>query len=290
LFSLPIVIGILLLSIGLYQLIGIPIRFPPWAAVKALRKTGEKGKKATYRDVLIYPIARKVAPHIRLSPFRRESLERELKAAGQQEILPEYHMAIAYVSAGIEFLLSFCMLPIYPLSTAILAAYAVQHFFKLRKVPYSDKRRLAIEAEMPRFTSYVVQSLRQKQNLSVMLQNYCDHATETLKEELDILITDFKTKNPEAALVDFESRIDSVVVSDLVRGLIGVSHGEDMLVYLTSVEMRMNQMELASFEKEAARRQDKLGPASWVMMGSLFIIIAAIFGVQMYNQFKGFNF
>lgn len=63
-----------------------------------------------------------------------------------------------------------------------------------------------------------------------MLERFRMNAGESLSGELDILIADMRSSNYEAALTRFESRINSPMLSDVVRGLIGVLRGDDSAV------------------------------------------------------------
>lgn len=279
-------IAIILLAIGLYQLIGGPVRFPPWKSVKAISKL--TGKKVSFKETIEVPIARFLEPHIRLSPYRKDRLKTELSAAGRRET-PEFHTAVAIVNAGTFFFAGLAVLPVLPIGTAVLAAYSVFKYFNDRKVTDSDERRERIEAETPRFTSYIVQCMAHRPDTPSMIHGYRRIAGEDLGSELDMLYADMKTKNHEAALIDFESRIDSPLVSDLVRGIIGFEHGEDMQAYLLNVEARMNEHEIAALEKEAAARPDKLGPASWLLFISIMCLYMAVLGVQLFTSIKAFS-
>jgi hypothetical protein len=162
-------------------------------------------------------------------------------------------------------------------------------YFNDRKVTDGDGRRGRIEAETPRFTSYVVQNIAHRQDTPAIIHGYRKVAGEALGKELDILYADMRTKNHEAALIDFESRIDSPLVSELVRGLIGLERGEDMQAYLLNAEARMNEHEVATLEKEAAARPDRLAPASWALFASIMFLYMAVLGVQLFSSIRIFE-
>jgi hypothetical protein len=280
------ILVVVLLSVGFYQFTGGSLHYPPRASVKAIEKL--TGKKSTLRDRICFCLARRIEPLVHLSPYRKSRLQKELAAAGKT-ISPEFHTAIAIASAGLFLIAGLVMLPMVPFSSAGLFAYAVLRFFKLRKVKDSDEHRKKIEAETPRFTSYIVQSSTHRQAVPGMIQGYREIAGVALGAELDILLTDMRTKNNEAALIDFESRIDSTLVSELVRGLIGLEHGENMQAYLINVEARMNQHEIAALKREAEERPEKLTPVGWLLLASILGNVCVVYGNQLYQNFKLFG-
>lgn len=280
------ILVVVLLSVGLYKLLGGSLHYPPWASVKAIEKL--TGKKSTLRERICFPLARRIEPLVRLSPYRKSRLQKELTAAGKT-ISPEFHTAIAIVSAGLYLIAGVVMLPLVPFSSAGLFAYAVLRFFKLRKVRDSDEHREKIEAETPRFTSYIVQSSTHRQALIGMIQGYREIAGDALGAELDVLLTDMRTGNNEMAFINLESRIDSPLVSELVRGLIGLEHGEDMQAYLINVEARMNQHEIAALKREAEKRPEKLVPVGWLLLASILGNVCVVYGNQIFQSLKLFG-
>ena len=61
--------------------------------------------------------------------------------------------------------------------------------------------------------------------------------------ELDQTIADMKTGNYENALIHFETRIGSPMLSDVIRGLIGVLRGDDQRMYFKMICFDMRQIE-----------------------------------------------
>ncbi len=276
----------ILLAVGFYFVIGVSSCLPPWRTVKALEKL--TGEKISFLDRIIFTIAHFIEPVIHLSSYRRSVLEKELRAAGEK-VTPEFFTAVAVTLPGIYTIGALCLLPFYPIASAGIAIYAVRSYFKMRRVAESDVRREKIEAEAPRLTSYLVQSLPHRQDVVSMLQGYREVSGKELGSELDVLITDMRTSNPEAALINFESRINSPLVSELVRGLIGLEQGEDMRFYLQSVETRMNEREIAELKKEAEMRPEKLEPANWLLLGSVLLNFAVILGTQIFQNINIFG-
>lgn len=279
------ILVVLIFAYGMFCLIGFKFKLPSVKSVRAISKLTEK--KEPLKHIIVYSLARRIATLIHLSPYRQSQIALKLKATGKMTS-PELHIALAISTGLIYFLIGILFLPILPVASAIIIAYAVFRFFKELKVNGSDEHRIAIESEMPRFTSYIVQSTSHRSDLVSIIHGYRDVAGKELGVELDMLLTDMRTKNRETAIVDFESRINSPLVSELSRGLIGLERGEDMKGYLSNVELRMNEYEVAILKKEANKRPDMLSPASWILFLSIMAIYLAVIGMQLLASIKLF--
>lgn len=258
-----------LTAAGLWLIVSGILKFPPKVSVNAIDKlTGVKKSFSTkYRE----PVIKFIEPLIHIPVYKRETMCKDLGYAGINET-PEHYIANIVLNTLCYMAMSLILLPIYPVLTAVLMALSVLYFFNNFKIKDSDKRKAKIEAELPRFTSYLVQNLPRRQGLIPMIRGYREIAGKEFGQELDILITGLKTKNHEAALIEFEARINSTLVSDIVRGMIGIDNGENMQSYLCNIEVRMNENEIANLKKEAVKRPEKLVPASWLLFFSIMVI------------------
>lgn len=84
----------------------------------------------------------------------------------------------------------------------------------LLKAPQADR------GEIPRFALTVGQSLENDRDVLKILTSYRRVAGKDFGAELDQTIADMKTGNYENALIRFETRIGSPMLSDAIRGLI----------------------------------------------------------------------
>jgi tight adherence protein C len=81
----------------------------------------------------------------------------------------------------------------------------------------------------------------------------------------------------EAALTRFESRINSPLLSDIVRGLIGVLRGDDGAVYFQMLSHDMKQLELQRLKAKAMKIPPKIRVFSFILlMCFLFTYLAII--------------
>lgn len=282
-----------LMAVGLYNLLSHLLGIPPISSIRALARltgsnAGPKERMMSKAATMIQPLVSKC-----LSPYQKDQLQKKLDAAESVES-PEYFTSRAVADALIYLVVGMCLLPVMPpigpIFTGVLAFIAVRMFIRDMKVPFAEQKKAQIEAEAPRFASYVAQSVRHKADLPSIIEGYRPAAGKVFGHELDVLIADMRTKNPEAALIGFESRISSTMISDLVRGLLGLARGEDMSVYFSGLEVSMDDQDIANLSKEAMKRPRQLEPANWAIIISMMIIYAAVIGVQMFSGMNLFRF
>ena len=98
------------------------------------------------------------------------------------------------------------------------------------------------------------------------MENYKKNAGEQFAGELDILVADMRSSSYEAALTRFEARLNSPMLSDVVRGLISVLRGDDGAMYFQMLAHDFKQMELQRLKKEAQKIPPKIRVFSFVML------------------------
>ncbi|MEG1779434.1 MAG: hypothetical protein RR263_04970, partial [Oscillospiraceae bacterium] len=94
-----------------------------------------------------------------------------------------------------------------------------------------------------------------------------------------------KTGSTEKALSNFDARLNSVKVSELVRGLIGVYRGDNQELYFEMLTNNYLKSESEAIKKELLTRPEKLKPnIVMLLICMMFMFIAAI-GGYMSTQF-----
>ena len=183
-------------------------------------------------DVYAAKVSSKIAPYVRLDKMKRALLERTLKIAGNS-LTPECYVAKAWVIAGTVALCAVPMAFLIPLMVPVLIGVAVALWFSTyyTAFDYVKKRRKRMEKEIPRFALSIGQSLENDRDVLKILTSYRRIAGKEFGAELDQTIADMKTGNYEQALLHFEARVDSPLLSDVTRGLIGVLRGDDQRMY-----------------------------------------------------------
>ena len=124
----------------------------------------------------------------------------------------------------------------------------------------------------------IEQELKASRNVIGMLERYRSNAGKALKGELDILIADMRSSNYEAALTRFEARLNSPMLSDVVRGLIGVLRGDDSTVYFQMLAHDFKQLELQRLKAEAQKIPPKMRVFSFIMLLCFLLTYLVIIG------------
>ena len=113
-----------------------------------------------------------------------------------------------------------------------------------------------------------------------MLVSYRRIAGPYLSQELDTTIADMRTGNYESALLRFQNRVGSNMLSDIIRGLIGTLRGDDQQMYFKMLVFDMRQVEQSMLRKEAQKRPKQMQKYSMLMLLCILLIYAVVLSVQ----------
>ena len=250
-----------------------------------LARKQQSAKKEKLLDVYITKIAVLLAPFLRLDKLKRNRLQTALSIAGL-ELSPEVYTARAWVTAVAVGICAVPMAFLMPLLSPVLVGLAVALWFSTYYAAFDfvRKRRKLIEAEIPRFALSIGQNLENDRDVLKMLTSYRRVAGRDFAAELDQTIADMKTGNYENALLRFETRIGSPMLSDVVRGLIGVLRGDDQRMYFKMICFDMRQIEQNNLKKEAAKRPRKIQRYSMMMLVCIMIIYLVVLCTEVINS------
>lgn len=257
-----------LLSAGLYFILADMLKLPTLKTARAILGAGKESKKATKSvEAWLMSGAVRLSRHIRMDEYKRSRMDNVLKAAGFS-MTPEVYTAYAITKAGAILLGIVPCLVLLPLLSPILAVLAVLSYFKeSRKADEQLKaKRDQIEGELPRFVATIEQTLKSSRDVLAMLENYKKNAGSAFVLELDVLTADMRSSSYEAALTRFEARLNSPMLSDVVRGLIGVLRGDDSAVYFQMLAHDFKALELQRLKGRAQKIPPKIRVFSFVML------------------------
>lgn len=236
-------------------------------------------------DVYAAKVSSKIAPYVRLDKMKRALLERTLKIAGNS-LTPECYVAKAWVIAGTVALCAVPMAFLIPLMVPVLIGLAVALWFSTYYMAfdYVKKRRKRMEKEIPRFALSIGQSLENDRDVLKILTSYRRIAGKEFGVELDQTVADMKTGNYEQALLHLEARVDSPLLSDVTRGLIGVLRGDDQRMYFQMITFDMRQIEQNDLKKEAAKRPRLIQRYSMMMLLCIIMIYMVVLCVEVFDS------
>ena len=268
----------LFLALGLFFLAASLLKLPTIGAAKAMLGTVKQEKKAAKTaETYLMTVAVRLAKYIRMDEYKRNRMNNILKASGMN-ISPEVYQAYAFVKAGAILLGMIPCVFLIPLLAPMVIILSILTYFK--EIQKADERLKArrdeIEGELPRLVATIEQELKASRNVIGMLERFRLNAGESLTGELDILLADMRSSNYEAALTRFEARINSPMLSDVVRGLIGVMRGDDSAVYFQMLAHDFKQMELQRLKAKAQKIPPKIRVFSFAMLMCFLLTYLAI--------------
>ena len=268
----------LFLALGLFFLAASLLHLPTIGAAKAMLGTAKQERKgAKTLETCFMILAVRLSHYIRMDEYKKSRMGNVLKASGMN-LTPEVYQAYALVKAGTVLLAVIPCAILMPLLVPVVVVLALLLYFK--EGQKADEKLMAkreeIDGELPRMVATIEQELKASRNVIGMLERFKGNAGPALTGELDILLADMRSSNYEAALTRFEARLNSPMLSDVVRGLIGVLRGDDSSVYFQMLAHDFKQIELQRLKAQAQKIPPKIRVFSFVMLVCFLLTYLAI--------------
>ena len=274
---------------GAFLLLAELLKVPTYKAAKAIISMGKRTKKqARSSDAFILELAVRLSKYLPMGEYKKRRLAGELKSA-EIKMTAEVFMAQSVVKAGLVLLMVIPCLLIMPVVSPafVIAGIAVYWGEAGKPRKLVQAKREGIECELPRFVATITQELIASRDVLSMLESYQPGAGKAMKSELSITIADMRTGNFEAALTRFEARISSAMLSDVVRGLIGVIRGDDGVVYFRMLSYDMKQIELGRLKRLAIERPPKIRKYSFMLLGCMLLVYMGIMAYEIAKTLSG---
>ena len=252
------------------------------ATQRAMLSVGRQEKKqARSVEALLMGWAIKLAPHIHMDEYKRGRLKNTLAAAGLN-MTPEEYTAFAMIKTGAVLLTVIPCLLIFPMLALIVVLLAVAVYFK--EIRRAEEK---IEYELPRFVATITQELAASRDVLSMIEHYKQNSGPVFSAELDVLTADMRSGSYEAALTRFEARFNSPLLSDIVRGLIGVLRGDNGVHYFQMLSHDMKQLELQRLKAKAMKIPPKIRVFSFVLLMCFLVTYLSIIIYEIIHSLGG---
>lgn len=274
---------------GIGFLLAERLKLPSRAASRAMHSMGRNRKdKPNPLTLLMRELSGRLAGKLRLNDYRRAQLEADLRT-GDMTQTPEQFVAENLVRAGMVAVLA---VPVAFLSKflALLLLVVAILLYRLGSMTLRKKigaRLTRIELELPRFVANIEKTLPHSRDVLAMLESYRAGAGEEFGRELDITVADMRSGNDEAALTRLEARVGSSALSDVVRGLIGIPHGEDNSVYWANLSLKFSEAGRQNLREQAGKVPKRVRRLSLVLLGCFFLIYIVVIGEVLLNSLGG---
>lgn len=287
--NLILILFALFLTAGLYLILAEFFKVPTYKATKAILGTVKKNKKkARNSDAVLMELAVKLSKVLPMDDYKKRKLNATLKSA-EIPMTAELYVSLAIVKAALVLTCTIPCLLVMPILSPVFVIIGVAIYFN--ESNKADKlitaRRQEIEYELPRFVATLTQELQASRDVLSMLENYQKNAGAALKNELAITTSDMRTGNFEGALTRFEARVSSAMLSDVVRGLVGVLRGDDGVTFFRMLSHDMKQLEIQRLKKLALERPPKIRKYSFMLLACMLLLYMGVMGYQILGTMSG---
>lgn len=241
-------------------------------AVARHKMYGVKERKNKLMDQLGSLLGRFYKP----AENRTNHVGRMLSASGNAT-LPKVYLLRLTAQSLCWSLLGCIMLLRSPLLFLLCIAYAAfSHYLALHDLKEKYQQyQSEVEKDLPKLCSVINARLRSTKNVQAILESFLPIASAAMKGEITLTIADMKTGSAELALHRMETRLASSKVSDVVRGLISVLHGDDQSLYFQAKQHQMNNDCMTIRKKEIQQRSMKMTMPG--LLAFLFFFILLIY-------------
>lgn len=277
----------IMLSIGTFMTLSSILKLPTGRHIASLKKFNKDVK--TIMDIkedLCINIANHIEKFIKLEKSKKEKLKRNLKVANIKKTEENY---VAYaISNGIVWFLIFVILSLFIGKYLIFIGiiFGIKIYFKCINNAQNKIRetRQNIEKEMYRFASTIEQESKNHRDVIKIFENFKIGTNESFKREIENLLVDMRLTSYETALIRFENSINSTMLSEIVRGLIGMLNGDDNSEYFRMLSYKFKNFELNRLEKEAQKIPGKVRKFSMLMMFCMILLCAVAITLQIVDS------
>ena len=282
----------LLLTLGLYRLAQAVFAFPSGQSIQEIQNIhGKRNLSQRFQDALL-PLAKLFSKLFPMSDYRKKRLEADfarLRITQQ----PKDFISQAKARSLLIALIGVLFIPLgIPLLALLIAVISMLAYFQttqtIRKKVEAQNRE--IEAELPRLTEMLIYSLQDSRDLISFFEKYRKVAGKALGMELDRLILDMKTGNPETALRCMDARLSLPSFSALCAVLCGVHQGVDQQTSLLVLEQDMRTKERETLRRLMEKRPGRIKAASFILTMLLIFLFMVPLVILIINNLQGVGF
>lgn len=285
--DITILIPSVLLSFGIFMTFASILKLPTRRYISSVKNFNTTAKSISdMKESFCLNIANNIERFIKLEKSKKEKLKKNLRIANIKKTEENY---VAYAIANsIFWFLSFAILSLIFNKFLIFVGiiFAIKIYFNcLNEAQNKIKEtRENIEKEMYRFASTIEQESKNHRDVIKIFENFKTGTNENFKREIENLLVDMRLTSYETALIRFENSINSTMLSEVVRGLIGILNGDDNTEYFRMLTYKFKNFELNRLEKEAQKIPGKVTKFSMLMMVCMLLLCAVAITLQIVSN------
>lgn len=252
-------------------------------------KLTEINLKKIYKTEGLYSkLRKKIISYISKKSVLSESLIQNLKIrldlTGSDKEPYEYIFDSVFPSV-IFLILSIPVYFLSPLIGLLLSAIFILYgIMKIRGV-YSKYNEIKedIESHLCDFNRYIQRKMNETSDVYSIISSYSLYAKGYFLTELKKTISDMKTGDSNLALVNFDKRINSPMLSDIISGLLLIYSGEENKEYFILNEMKLTTYEEERLEQKAKSHGKRVKVMSIITLG-FFIMTYAVMMINVLSE------
>ena len=282
------IIFFILTVTALYNIAGIIFRLPMGRITKTLKNASMRNQKRSGSDIN-HQIAVLLSNIIVINEYKRKELEEKLAIADIDET-PEVYKAQGFLVI-LEFgLLAILLASVFPVFAAapIIIGFVMHRNHKNIVTNAVKDLQEQIDIDLPRFVYSMKQEMLVSHDVLTILERHKNDYSDHWRKQMSITVADMRSGNYEAALQRLEGRVGSTNLSEVVRGLIEMSHGSDMSVYWETLQVRFSEMRKAQLRKIVKKIPDKIHNLSLWLIGAMLSIYIVVLITQLAESMSVF--
>ncbi len=264
-----------LFGYGIYNILCFCLKIPDSVYVKPFRRFKTKTKSENFITEFKAKIYYKILNYIKIDELKRKKLEKNLFLANIDE-KPEEYIAEGLANLIFYLLIGILLAVINPLISIMIFIYSFYLYNKHKKYPYNQIsiNKTLIESELYRFVTTIEQELLIDTDVVRIIESFKNRTNDIFKKHLERCLTEMRTSNEISALKKLETRINSAMLSDVCRGLIALSRGENNREYFSRLVTSFKSIYINEKRKEASLLPDKINK-----YGICLFLVVLIIGV-----------
>ncbi|WP_317367357.1 hypothetical protein [uncultured Tyzzerella sp.] len=263
----------LVFGYGLYNCLCSILKIPDSAYVKPFRRFKTSTKSESIITEAKAKIYYQLLNYIKIDELKRKKLEKTLFLANIDK-KPEEYTAEGLSELIFYTLVGVALVMINPMMPVILIVYGFRLYNKHRKYPYTmiSINKVLIESELYRFVTTIEQELLIDTDVVRIIESFKNRTNDVFKKHLERCLTEMRTSNEISALKKLETRINSSMLSDVCRGLIALSRGENNREYFARLSTSFKSTYINQKRKEASLLPDRIKKYEIEVLVSLGLI------------------
>lgn len=258
---------------GIYNILCYFLKIPDSTYVKPFRRFKTETKSENIFKEFKVKIYYQVIKFVKIDELKRNKLEKNLFLANIEK-KPEEYVAEGLANLIYYIIIGLATVLIHPIMPLLVTAYGFYLYNAHKKYPYNQisTNKILIESELYRFTTTVEQELMIDTDVVRIIEAFKNRTNDVFKKHLERCLTEMRTSDEITALKKLETRINSSMLSDVCRGLIALSRGENNREYFSRLSTSFKSLYINQKRKEASLLPDKIKKYEILILVSLGII------------------